>query len=237
MRTITTHYINGMFVKSHGRQVQDSINPNNRTVIARVTLGDQEDARLAIAAAKEAFVSFSKTTKEERCRYLRKLYEVVNERIDDLTKAMVEEYGGVNQFSSLIVRMSADAFLAAEKALQEMPLARTWGNVTVTMEPVGVAGLITAWNSNSLFICLKLAAAIAAGCTTVIKIAGASPCRMLAQGRSAAGRVQCRHRSRHGCGCRVCPQSGCCQNIVHRLRRRWADDYAGWRRDHETSHP
>ena len=188
MRIITTHYINGMFVKSHGRQVQDSINPNNRTVIARVTLGDQEDARLAIAAAKEAFVVFSKTTKDERCRYLRKLYEVVNERIDDLTKAMVEEYGGVNQFSSLIVRMSADAFLSAEKALQEMPLAHTWGNVTVTMEPVGVAGLITAWNSNSLFICLKLAAAIAAGCTTVIK-----PSEM--SGLQAQVLVECLHKA------------------------------------------
>ena len=188
MRTITTHYINGRFVESHGRHVQESVNPNNRAVIARVILGDQEDARRAIAAAKAALVSFSKTTKEERGRYLHRLYEVVSANIDDLTKAMVEEYGGVNQFSSLIVRMSADAFLHAENALQEMPLTRTWNNVTVKMEPVGVAGLITAWNSNSLFICLKLAAAIAAGCTAVIK-----PSEM--SGLQAQVLVECLHKA------------------------------------------
>jgi aldehyde dehydrogenase (NAD+) len=61
------------------------------------------------------------------------------------------------------------AFLAAEKALQEMPWTRNWRNATVTLEPVGVAGLITAWNANALFICLKLASAVAAGCTVIIK--------------------------------------------------------------------
>src|SRR4029077_10575715 len=56
-----------------------------------------------------------------------------------------------------------------EKALQELPLTRSWDKTTVTLEPVGVAGLITAWNANALFICLKLASAIAAGCTVVVK--------------------------------------------------------------------
>ena len=62
-----------------------------------------------------------------------------------------------------------NAFAAAEKALEEIPWTRSWGKTTVTMEPVGVAGLITAWNANALFICLKLASAVAAGCTVVIK--------------------------------------------------------------------
>src|SRR6202035_5055166 len=61
------------------------------------------------------------------------------------------------------------AFQAAEKALAEMEWTRRWGKTTVTLEPVGVAGLITAWNANVLFICLKLASAVAAGCTVVIK--------------------------------------------------------------------
>jgi aldehyde dehydrogenase (NAD+) len=82
---------------------------------------------------------------------------------------MVEEYGGVVQFAGLIVQTGVNAFLAAEKALQEIPLTRNWGKTTVTLEPVGVAGLITAWNANTLFICLKLASAVAAGCTVVIK--------------------------------------------------------------------
>ena len=61
------------------------------------------------------------------------------------------------------------AFRAAEQALHEMQWTRSWGKTTVTLEPVGVAGLITAWNANTLFICLKLASAVAAGCTVVIK--------------------------------------------------------------------
>jgi aldehyde dehydrogenase (NAD+) len=82
---------------------------------------------------------------------------------------MVEEYGGVVQFARLIVESGVNAFPAAEKGLEELPLTRSWGKTTVTLEPVGVAGLITAWNANALFICLKLASAVAAGCTVVIK--------------------------------------------------------------------
>jgi aldehyde dehydrogenase (NAD+) len=169
IKTITTHYIDGAFVESHGREVMDIIKPTNGKVIARVTLGDEEDTRRAIAAAKRAFVTFGKTTKEERASTLRRLHQAVSARIDDLTAAMVEEYGGVVQFARVIVQSGIDAFPAAEKALDELPLTRSWGKTTVTLEPVGVAGLITAWNANALFICLKLASAVAAGCTVVIK--------------------------------------------------------------------
>ena len=169
IKTITTHYIDGAFVESHGREVMDIIKPTNGKVIARVTLGDEEDTRRAIAAAKRAFVTFGRTTKEERAGYLRRLHEAVSARIDDLTAAMVEEYGGVVRFARLIVQSGIDAFPAAEKGLDELPLTRSWAKTTVTLEPVGVAGLITAWNANALFISLKLASAVGAGCTVVIK--------------------------------------------------------------------
>src|SRR3984957_10498244 len=169
IKTLTTHYIDGVFVESHGREVMDVIKPTNGKVIARVTLGDEEDTRRAIAAAKRAFAEFNRTTKEERSRYLRQLHEAVSARIDDLTDVMIEEYGGVARFARLIVESGVTAFAAAEKGLQELPLKQSWGKTTVTLEPVGVAGLITAWNANALFICLKLASALAAGCTVVIK--------------------------------------------------------------------
>jgi len=169
IRTIRTHYIDGAFVESHGREVMDVINPTNGKVIAKATLADEEDTQRAIAAAKRAFTSFSRTTREERSRYLRQLHKAVSARIDDLTVAMVEEYGGVVRFARLIVESGANAFVAAEKGLRELPLSQSWGKTTVTLEPVGVAGLITAWNANALFICLKLASAVAAGCTVVIK--------------------------------------------------------------------
>jgi aldehyde dehydrogenase (NAD+) len=73
------------------------------------------------------------------------------------------------RFAKVIVQSGIDAFPAAEKGLNELPLTRSWGKTTVTLEPVGVAGLITAWNANALFICLKLASAVGAGCTVVIK--------------------------------------------------------------------
>ena len=169
VKTITTHYIDGSFVESHGREVMNVIKPTNGQVIARVTLGDEEDTRRAIAAARRAFATFGRTTKEERAKILRRLHETASARIDELTAAMIEEYGGVAQFSRLIVESGVNAFSAAEKALDEIPWKRQWGKTTVTMEPVGVAGMITAWNANALFICLKLASAVAAGCTVVLK--------------------------------------------------------------------
>src|SRR6202041_2542608 len=147
----------------------DVIRPTDGKVIGRVALGDEEDTRLAIAAAKRAFASFGRTTKEERSRYLRQLHKAVSARIDDLTAVMIEEYGGVARFARLLGEPGVNAFAAAEKALQELPLRESWGKTTVTLEPVGVAGLITAWNANALFICLKLASAVAAGCTVVLK--------------------------------------------------------------------
>src|ERR1700741_5084138 len=169
MKTIPTHYIDGAFVESHGREGMEIIRPTDGQAIGRVTLADEEDTRRAIAAAKRAFATYGRSTKDERAEILRRLHVAASARIDDLTAAMVEEYGGVVQFAGLIVQSGINAFLAAEKALQELPLTRSWGKTTVTLEPVGVAGLITAWNANALFICLKLASAVAAGCTVVIK--------------------------------------------------------------------
>ena len=169
IRTLGTHYIDGAFVECHGQEVMDIINPTNGKIIARITLADEEDARRAIAAAKRAFASFGRTTKEERAKILRRLHEVVSAHVDELTAVMVEEYGGTIAFSRPLMEGAANAFLSAEKALQELPLTRSWGKTTVTLEPVGVAGLITPWNANSFFLSAKLASAVAAGCTTVIK--------------------------------------------------------------------
>src|SRR5580700_11243438 len=122
IKTLTTHYIDGAFVESHGREVMDTIKPTNGKVIARVTLADEEDTRRAIAAAKRAFTTYGRSTKEERAKILRRLHEAASARIDDLTAAMVEEYGGVVQFARPIVESGVNAFLASEKALQDLPL-------------------------------------------------------------------------------------------------------------------
>src|SRR5580765_5273605 len=123
MKAITKHYIDGAFVDSHGREVMDSVNPTNRRVLAKITLGDEEDARRAITAAKRALPAFARTTKEERIELLRRLHKTVSAHVPELTAAMVEEYGGVAQFSELIVRSGVESFKAAADALEKMSLA------------------------------------------------------------------------------------------------------------------
>ena len=163
VRTITTHYIDGAFVPSHGREVRDVIRPTDGQLIAQVTLGDEEDTRRAVAAAKRAFATYGTSTPEARAEVLRRLHQAASARIDVLTAAMVEEYGGVVQFARPIVESAVNAFAAAEKALPQIQWTRSWDKTTVTLEPVGVSGLITAWNANVLFMCLKFASAVAAG--------------------------------------------------------------------------
>jgi aldehyde dehydrogenase (NAD+) len=169
MKKIETHYIDGQFVVSHGREEMDSINPSNREVIGRVTLGDAEDANKAIAAAKRALVSFSRTTKEERIAILNRLYEAVSPAVEAMTQIMMEEYGAPRAFAEASCRRAPASFRNAAQALAEVKLERTIGKAKVRLEPVGVAGMITPWNASSSFVCSKLASAIAAGCTAVIK--------------------------------------------------------------------
>ena len=90
---------------------------------------------------------------------------------------MVEEYGGVARFARLIagVRASTPSPQQPRAHFNSCRCEKAGGKTTVTLEPVGVAGLITAWNANALFICLKLASAVAAGCTVVIKPSEMSP--------------------------------------------------------------
>jgi len=169
MKAITKHYIDGAFVESHGREIMESINPTDQQVLGSVMLGDEEDARRAIGAAKRAFRTYSRSTKKERLEILRRMHDVTSAHIGDLTDAMVTEYGGVSQFASMIVKTGVEAFRQAGKALQDLALERKWDKTTVLLEPVGVAGLITAWNANALFVSLKTASALAAGCTVVVK--------------------------------------------------------------------
>ena len=169
MKTIFTHYVDGAFVESHGREAMDLINPTTGKPIGRVLLADEEDARRAIAAAKRAFATFARSTKPDRAEILRRLYEAFVSRLGDLADVMVEEYGAPWRFARAIVGAGADSFIAAEKALADLPLVRSWGKTTVTYEPCGVAGLITPWNADAFFLCAKLSSAMAAGCTVVVK--------------------------------------------------------------------
>ncbi len=169
MQLIDTIYIDGAFATPHGQQWFELFNPAKETVIGRVRLADAQDARRAIAAAKRALPIYSNTTKTQRIDLLRRLYHAVQAREEDLFEAIVEEYGAPIVRARWMAKHAADVFLEAANTLADYDFTRQMGSAQVVMQPLGVAALITPWNSNAGFICSKLAAALAAGCTVVIK--------------------------------------------------------------------
>jgi aldehyde dehydrogenase (NAD+) len=169
MHTIDQIYIDGAFVTPHGEERFELFNPATEEVIGTVRLADEEDTRRAIAAAKRAFPAFSRTTVAERIALLRRMHAAVEARGDDLFAALLEEYGAPVNRGRWMVQHASSVFLDAIETLEHFEFERRKGTATVVMQAVGVVGLITPWNSNAGFICGKLATAIAAGCTAVIK--------------------------------------------------------------------
>lgn len=169
MHTIDHIYINGQFVTPHGEELFDLINPTTGRLDGRVRLGDAEDARRAIAAAKAAFPAFSRTTKAERGAMLQRLHDAVLARAGDAAAAQVDEYGGPLNTSVGRSRYTAKMFLDVKKVMDEHAFVKTVNTAKVVLEPVGVVGIITPWNSSAWFIANKVATAIAAGCTVVVK--------------------------------------------------------------------
>ncbi|ANE48176.1 aldehyde dehydrogenase [Paenibacillus swuensis] len=169
MKKINQIYINGRFVKPNGTEVHDLINPSTKEIIGSVTLGNEQDTRDAIAAAKEAFKTFSKTTVEERSEMLQRLHDVMMDNFEALNQAAVDEYGAPEGATAARTQYAAKNFLHNKVAMAEFQFEKRIGKAKVVLEPLGVIGLITPWNANYTHISTKLAPAIAAGCTVVIK--------------------------------------------------------------------
>jgi aldehyde dehydrogenase (NAD+) len=169
MRIIDTVYLDGAFVAPHGSEWFDLHNPATAEVIGRVRLADAEDARAAIAAAKRAFPAFSRTSKAERIAMLRRMHDAVKARRAELLEAIIVEYGAPASRAGFMADHPASVLLDMARVLENFDFIRRIGTAEVAMEPLGVAGLITPWNSDAGFICGKLAAALAAGCTAVVK--------------------------------------------------------------------
>src|ERR1700757_3385776 len=130
MKIIDHIYVNGAFVKPHGTELFEIRNPATEQVIGRLTLGDQEDTRHAIAAAKEAFATFSQTGKEERIALLKRLHDTVLARADDLREATIEEYGAPLSRATWITKYAAQSFLDAAQTLDAYNFTRQVGSST-----------------------------------------------------------------------------------------------------------
>ncbi len=169
MQIIDHIYIDGEFVTPHGDEFFDLFNPATEQVIGRVRLADAKDACDAIAVAKRAFPAFSRTDKLERVDMLKRMHAAVVAKESELFEAIVEEYGAPVSRGRWMAQHASNVLLEAAKVLEDYTFVRRIGSAEVVMQPLGVAGLITPWNSDAGFICGKLAAALAAGCTAVVK--------------------------------------------------------------------
>lgn len=169
MHHIDQIYINGAFVTPHGQEWFDLFNPATEQMIGRVRLADEHDARRAIAAAKAALPRIAGSTKDERLAWLGRMEAAVREREDVLYDAVITEYGAPVSRARWMVRYAADVIAHAADVLRDFDFTRRAGSAEITMQPLGVAGLITPWNANASFITGKLATALAAGCPAVIK--------------------------------------------------------------------
>lgn len=169
VRAFDHAYINGQFVTPHGKQVIDLVNPTNNKVIGKVTMADEIDTRNAITAAKKAFDTFSQSSKEYRLDCLQRLHESLAKRMEELVEATVLEYGAPRDRAEGSNNLAANIFLHFKQVLNSFDLVKTVGESKVVLEPVGVVGIFTPWNSSAGSIAIKVAPAIAAGCTVVIK--------------------------------------------------------------------
>ena len=171
MENLGKFYIDGKWVTPNSKQSMPVINPATEEEIGTIILGNNDDVDIAVKAANIAFDSFSKTTKEDRLKLLKKIHEVTSDRFEELAQAMSKEMGAPITMSR---EAQADSGLGHLQgfieALERLEEENTLSNGDIlTKEPIGVCGLITPWNWPINQITLKVLPAIACGCTCILK--------------------------------------------------------------------
>ncbi len=176
MRNQRKFYIDGRWVEPHSRQTMDIINPANEEVIGAITLGDQEDVDAAVAAARKAFDGFSQTTATERIALLERIIEIYKQRMAEIGEVVSREIGApVSLAQAAQAPAGLGHFEATLQALRDFEWEKDMGRSRVVYEPIGVCALITPWNWPPNQIVAKVAPALAAGCTVVLKPSEIAP--------------------------------------------------------------
>jgi len=169
-------YIDGQWVAPHGVETLDVVNPSTEEICATIAMGDAVDIDRAVAAAKRALPDFSNTTKEERLDLLGRILAAYQEYYEEFAQLMSLEMGCPITFSREFQAMRGVVHLKeAISVLEKRDFEWSQGTTRMRLEPIGVCGLITPWNWPVNQIVVKLAPAIAAGCTTVLKPSEYSP--------------------------------------------------------------
>lgn len=169
-------YIDGAFVDPLAPATLDVINPATEEAYTRISLGTAADVDRAVAAARAAFPSFAKVPQAERLAMLKRILEIYNERYEDIAQAVTQEMGAPLSFARGAQAWAGQAHMEATiKALEEFEFESQRGTTRIVKEPIGVVGLITPWNWPLNQIVCKVAPAIAAGCTMVLKPSEIAP--------------------------------------------------------------
>ena len=169
-------YIDGQWVDPVAPAVLDVIDPSTEEAYTQISVGAKADVDRAVAAAKAAFPSFSRTTKAERLALLKRILDVYNERYEDIAQAVSQEMGAPIKWAREAQAWAGQAHMEATiKAFEDYEFSERRGNTMVVKEPIGVCALITPWNWPLNQIVCKVAPAIAAGCTVVLKPSEIAP--------------------------------------------------------------
>ncbi len=169
-------YINGSWVASTGTGTLEVIDSTTEEVMATIPEGTPEDVDKAVRAAAAAFPAWAATSREERSKVLVRIGEALAARTDEIAAIISHEVGMPISLSGMIqVGLPAGAFADAALAAEAFPWEEELGNSLVVREPVGVVGAITPWNFPLYQIVLKVAPALAAGCTVVLKPSEVAP--------------------------------------------------------------
>ena len=176
MKECVQFYINGEWVDPVNPQHLDVINPATEESIAKIAMGNSDDVNKAVAAAKNAFDSFSQTSKEDRLSLMAKILEVYQSRYDEIAETISSEMGAPLWLSKAAqAATGAGHFATFMEILKNYDFVEDKGTTRLRKEPVGVCGLITPWNWPINQIACKVAPALAAGCTMILKPSEVSP--------------------------------------------------------------
>jgi len=176
VKEATQFYIDGRWVEPSESRLLDVIDPSTEQPIGRIALGGAKDVDLAVQAARRAFETFSRTTKAERVELLKKIAAAYQKRYDEIAETISREMGAPIWLSKAAQAATGLAHLNQTIAILEgYEFEEQRGTTRILREPVGVCGFITPWNWPVNQIMCKVAPALAAGCTMVLKPSEVAP--------------------------------------------------------------
>lgn len=176
MKTYDKFFVAGRWIDPRGQDFADVVNPANEEVIGRIRMGDADDAAAAVDAASAAFDNWANTPPAERAAWLLKIQAGLQARAEEIAQLISSEVGTPIEFSRFAqAGLPIGSFGVAAQLLGDYAFSESIGNSEVVREAVGVVACITPWNYPLHQIAAKVAPALAAGCTVVLKPSEVAP--------------------------------------------------------------